>query len=256
LGDEVLTRLDGSGHGRSAREVVAALGLDAPVTSAHPPARPRVVADMVASVDGRAAVDGRSVALGNPADRALLRELRTAADAVLVGMGTLRAERYAALLDDDQRAPRVEDGRSPHPLAVTISRALALPVEDVPLFGEAGVPIVVFTESDAPAPSVAASLTVVRVPAGQLTLAGVLEALAADFDVRGVLCEGGPSLLARLIAEDGLDDLLLTVAPQAVGGDGPGVLDGGVLGPPAPRLTLRDVHRSEDHLFLHYGLRQ
>jgi riboflavin biosynthesis pyrimidine reductase len=248
---EVLTRLDGSG-GRTARELVARLGLRDAVA---PGGRPRVVADMVASVDGRAAVDGRSVALGNPADRALLRELRTAADAILVGTGTLRAERYAALLDDDQRARRVAEGRPEHPLVVTVSRALALPVAQAPLFGEAGVPIVVFTESAAPAPSVAASLTVVRVGPGQLTLSGALRALAADFGVRGVLCEGGPTLLARLIGEGGVDDLLLTVAPLAVGGSGPGVLDGAVLGPPAPRLALREVHRSEDHLFLHYGLR-
>jgi riboflavin biosynthesis pyrimidine reductase len=250
---EVLTRLDGGG-GRSAREVVAALGLSAPVTRAHAPARPRVVADMVASVDGRAAVNGRSVALGNAADRALLRELRTAADAVLVGTGTLRAERYAALLDDEQRARRVAEGRPAHPIVATVSRRLDLPVAEAPLFAEAGVPIVVFTESDAAPPDVAASLTVVRVAPGRLTPAAALPALAADFGVRGVLCEGGPSLLALLLADGAVDDLLLTVAPLAVGGAGPGVLDGGVLGPPAPRLALRDVHRSEDHVFLHYGL--
>ena len=87
-----------------------------------------------------------------------------------------------------------------------------------------------------------------------LTLTGVLRALASGHGVRGVLCEGGPSLLSRLIAEDALDDLLLTIAPLAVGGAGPAILDGAVLGPPAPRLALRDVHRSEDHPFLHYGL--
>jgi riboflavin biosynthesis pyrimidine reductase len=102
---------------------------------------------------------------------------------------------------------------------------------------------------------VAASLTVVRLAPGSLTLRTALETLARDHGVRGVLCEGGPSLLSRLVAEGGLDDLLLTVAPLAVGGDGPGILQGDVLGPPAPRLSLRDVHRSEDHLFLHYGLR-
>lgn len=248
MGGADLTRLDGGGE-RSAREVVAALGFDRPVDG-----RPRVVADMVASADGRAAVDGRSVALGNAADRALLRELRTAADAILVGTGTLRAERYAALLDDDQRARRVADGRPEHPIVVTVSRALRLPLAETPLFGEAGVPIVVFTESADPAPDVAASLEVVRFAPGSLTLTGVLRALASGHGVRGVLCEGGPSLLSRLIAEDALDDLLLTIAPLAVGGAGPAILDGDVLGPPAPRLALRDVHRSEDHLFLHYGL--
>jgi riboflavin biosynthesis pyrimidine reductase len=247
---DVLTRLDGEG-GQTARDVVAALGLSAAVA---PDGRPRVVADMVASVDGRAAVDGRSVALGNAADRTLLRELRCAADAILVGTGTLRAERYASLMDDEQRARRVADGRPEHPIVATVSRRLELPVAEAPLFGEAGVPIVVFTESSAAPPDVAADLRVVRCEPGTLTLTGALRALAADSGVRGVLCEGGPSLLRRLIAEDALDDLLLTVAPLAVGGAGPGILDGGVLGPPAPRLALRDVHRSEDHLFLHYGL--
>ena len=76
--------------------------------------RPRVVAAMIASADGRIAVEGRSVGLGHPADRALLRELRTAVDAILVGTATLRAERYANLLDDEQHAQRAR-GRPASP---------------------------------------------------------------------------------------------------------------------------------------------
>src|SRR4051794_41499044 len=80
--------------------------------------RPGVAAVMIASADGRAAVGGSSAPLGHPVDSALLRELRTAVDAILVGTGTLRAERYANLLDDDQRERRAarRPGRRP-PLA-------------------------------------------------------------------------------------------------------------------------------------------
>ncbi|HEY6762337.1 MAG TPA: hypothetical protein VI318_22750, partial [Baekduia sp.] len=67
MGDEALQRLEG-GVRRAARDLVAGLELDAPVAAG---ARPRVVADMVATGDGRAAVQGRSVALGHPADREL-----------------------------------------------------------------------------------------------------------------------------------------------------------------------------------------
>jgi riboflavin biosynthesis pyrimidine reductase len=221
-------------------------------------ARERVVADMVATADGRAAVVGRSVALGHPEDRALLRELRAAADAILVGTGTLAAERYAALLDDEARERRVAAGRPAHPLVVTTSRRLRLPVEAAPIFAEPGVPIVAFGEADgdgAPEPSwagVAADLEVVRLPA-PLSLAAVLATLRAR-GVKGVLCEGGPSLLRRLVAEDLLDDLCLTVAPLLAAGGAPSILEGDVL-PATPRLTLRDVHRADDHLFLHYGLR-
>lgn len=225
---------------------------------------------MVATVDGRASVDGRSVALGHPEDRALLRELRAAADAILVGTGTLAAEGYASLVDDEARARRVAEGRPPHPLVVTISRRLDLPVAAAPVFGEEGTPIVAFAEVQADgaaslaageAPGAAASpvlsavradLEVVRLPA-PLSLAAVLAALRAR-GVKGILCEGGPSLLRRLVAEDLLDDLCLTVAPLLAAGGAPSILEGDGL-PDPPRLELRDVHRADEHLFLHYGLR-
>jgi riboflavin-specific deaminase-like protein len=211
--------------------------------------RPRVVADMVASVDGRAAVQGKSVALGHPVDRALLRELRAEADAILVGTPTLRAERYANLLDAEQRAARVAAGLPAHPIVVTVSRRLELPVE-VPLLHEPGVRILVHTESSASPPDVGAELEVVRCAPGKLTLPAVLADLGAR-GIRGVLCEGGPTLLRELIAQDGLDDLLVTVAPLVVGGDAPSILEGPALPEPAA-WALREVHRAGEHLFLHY----
>ncbi len=249
MGGEALQRLE-DGAARTARDLVAGLDLAAPIAAG---ARPRVVADMVATVDGRAAVQGRSVALGHPADRALLRELRTAVDAILVGSGTLAAERYANLLDDEQRARRVAEGRPPHPLVVTLSRELTLP-PDVPLFDEPGVPIVVFTYAgeEVAAPGLGADLDVVRVAGEAPLLASTLVALGAR-GVRSVLCEGGPTLLGRMVADGGLDHLLLTVSPLLAAGTAPTILDGAPFPDPA-RLVLREVHRADDHVFLHYGL--
>lgn len=239
-----MRRLSDDGE-RSARAFVASLGLRT---------RDVVVADMVATADGRASVSGRSAGLGNDADRALLRELRAEADAILVGTGTLAAERYANLLDDEARERRLAEGRPAHPVVATVSRRLALPVDDAPVFGEAGVPIVAFAEAGddvAAPPDVAAQLEVVTLPA-PLTLRAVLDGLRRR-GVHGVLCEGGPSLLRRLVAEGLLDDLCLTVSPLLAAGDAPTVLEGDALPDPA-RLALRDVHRADDHLFLHYGL--
>jgi riboflavin biosynthesis pyrimidine reductase len=241
----VLRRLV-DGGGRSPRDLVESLGLRAERPAGT---RPRVAAAMITSADGRAAVQGRSVGLGHPADRALLRELRTAADAVLVGAATMAAERYATLLDPDQRASRAARGDAEHPLIVTVSRRLDLSVE-IPVLHEPGVEVLVFTESDRPAPRVGGRLSVHRFAPGTLTLRGVLAALG-ERGVRGVACEGGPSLLRRLLAEGGLDDLLLTVAPLLVAGDAPSILEGSELTPPA-RLALREMHRADDHIFLHY----
>jgi riboflavin biosynthesis pyrimidine reductase len=219
----------------TAQQVLAQLGLrDGP---------PRCVAVMIATLDGRAAIGGRSVGLGHPADRALLRELRTQADAVLVGTGTLAAERYATLLDDDQRARRLAQGLPAHPLVATWSRTLDLPI-DVPVFAEEATPVAVYTSSDADGPP---GIDVRRV-------AGLAD-IPVDLAARGmpvVSCEGGPRLLRELAAAGVIDELLLTVAPLLAAGDAPSILEGAALAEPA-RLALRSVHRADDHLFLRYA---
>ena len=187
---------------------------------------------MIASADGRIAVEGRSVGLGHPADRALLRELRTAADAILVGTGTLRAERYANLLDDEQRAHRVAAGLEPEPIVATISRRLDLP-GDIPLLAEPTARVQVYTEADGEVPSQGAWVAVQRFEPGRLTMPAILEHLRTERGARAILCEGGPRLLRELVAADCVDDLMLTVAPMLVAGDAPTPLRGDVIDPPA-----------------------
>lgn len=235
------------GGARAARAVVEDLRLrEAPL----PAGRPRVVAAMVASADGRASVDGRSVALGHPADRALFRELRTAADALLVGPGTLAAERYADVVDEEQQGARRRAGRPGKPLVATIARGLDVP-GDIGLFAEADQRIAVYTDATAgQAPSRGAQVSTHRPAAPASVLAHLREA----HEVRAVLCEGGPRLLHALLAEDLLDDLVLTVAPLLVAGDAPTTLTGPALAPPAG-LRLRGAWRAEDHLFLHFAAR-
>jgi riboflavin biosynthesis pyrimidine reductase len=233
-----------------ARKVVRALGLGG--DGARHPGRPRVVADMVASADGRVTVKGRSVGLGNPADRALLRELRTAVDAVLVGTGTLVAERYANVIDDEQRARRVELGLEPEPVVATISRALDLPT-DIPLLAEPTARVQVYTEAEGELPGRGAWISSHRFDPGTLTIPRVLEHLLEERGARAVLCEGGPRLLRELVVAGCLDDLLVTMAPVLLAGDGLGMLAGPVVEPPAA-MGLRAVHRAGEHLFLHYAL--
>jgi len=215
---------------------------------AAPGARPHVVAAMIATADGRAAIAGKSVALGHPQDRALLRGLRAEADGVLVGTPTIRAERYANPLDEDQRAARAAAGRSRLPLIATVTRSGDVPW-DVGLFADPDVHVVIFTAVPLEIPpGCAATVDVERHTAG---LPHVVARLGEAYGVRALLSEGGPRLLGALAAEGLVDELFLTVAPLLAAGDAPTPLHGPPLDPPA-RLALHDVQRADDHLFLHY----
>ena len=149
-------------------------------------------------VDGRAAIEGRSHALGSDADTLLLTELRALADAVLIGSGTLRAEGYGRLVGNAERvARRVAAGRAETPVAVLICRSLDLPW-DAGLFAAADQPVLVYTRADAPrrptSPRRSRSCgwpTPRRPPS------------LADLRARGIralLCEGGPTLNRALLA--------------------------------------------------------
>lgn len=201
---------------------------------------------MIAALDGRAAIGGRTPRLGHPADRALLRELRASVDAVLVGSRTLTTERYANLLDADHRERRVARGVAPHPLVATISRGLGVDPSGVGLFAE-DVGVAVYTEAAGRLEGRGARVSTHRLDVA--SPAAVLEDLHGRHGARTVLCEGGPALLRELVADDLVDDLLLTLAPMLVGGDAPAILDGPMLDAPR-RLTLERVLRADDHLVL------
>ncbi|MEV4423006.1 dihydrofolate reductase family protein [Patulibacter sp. NPDC049589] len=213
--------------------------------------RPRTIGVMVESADGHVTVDGRSGALGGPEDRAVFRALRSRADALLVGVGTLNGERYSTTLDPPHRASRLAAGLPAEPMMATVTRSFGLD-EDLPLLHEELTRAVVYTETEPPFAVDAERIDVVRLDAA--TPAAALADLAAR-GVRTVNCEGGPGLLAALVAADVLDELLITFSPLLVGGEDPLTMLRGDLGPDGPRrLALRGVWRGGDVLFLHYHL--
>jgi riboflavin biosynthesis pyrimidine reductase len=213
--------------------------------------RPFVYLNMVASADGRAAIEGRAHALGSDADTLLLTELRTLADAVLIGTGTLRAEGYGRLVGNAERvARRTAAGLAPTPAAVLISRSLDLPW-DAGLFAAAGQPVIVYTGSGAAPPPVAADLEVVRLedPSPAAALADL-----RGRDVRALLCEGGPTLNRALFAAGLVDELFLTLSPLLAGNaDAPRIVEGEDL-PDRRPLQLAWVLRHDDELYLRYRL--
>jgi riboflavin biosynthesis pyrimidine reductase len=198
--------------------------------------RPALRLNMIASVDGGTAVDGRSGGLGGSADRRVFAALRSLADVVLVAAGTVRAERY---------------GPAAVPIAV-VSGSLQLDWES-PFFSAADRRPLVVTHRRAPAAeAVRASKVADVVVAGEsrVDLLLALE-LLGERGFRHVLAEGGPSLNGALAGAGVLDELCLTVAPVLVSGDAKRIVAGPRLGPPA-QLALRSACEEDGYLFLRY----
>jgi riboflavin biosynthesis pyrimidine reductase len=70
--------------------------------------RPFVAINFAATVDGRATIQGVSGPIGSATDTAMLAGLRKRFDAVMIGAGTMRAERYSGL---EKRLIVVESGK-------------------------------------------------------------------------------------------------------------------------------------------------
>jgi riboflavin-specific deaminase-like protein len=237
------------GPGRAAHEWLAELR----PRERAPGDRPFLYLNMVASADGRASVEGRTVGLGSEADTRLLTELRAVAEAVLVGTGTIRVEGYGRLVRDAERVARREAaGMTATPTAVLISRSFDIPW-GAQLFDAPDQPVIVYTGASGQPPEVAAPVEVVRVddPSPRAVMADLRAR-----GVRSVLCEGGPTLNSALFAEDVVDELFLTISPQLAGEHAaPRIVEGHRL-PDALGLTLAWVLRHEDEVYLRYEVRR
>ena len=202
------------------------------------PTRPWVLANMVAGVDGSVAIDGRTKEMSSEADRALFHHLRTLADVILVGAGTIRDENYGP--------HRPKDGSEPNPIAV-VTNSIELDLAS-PFFTEAVARPIIVTSERSPAGARERAATVAEV----LVVGDERVDIGAAVERLGgvILCEGGPTLLAELVRAGCLHELCLTLAPVA-GGD-PGRIVSDSLAGTVSRWTLGSVLRDGDDVFLRY----
>ncbi|MFN8215399.1 MAG: dihydrofolate reductase family protein [Solirubrobacterales bacterium] len=214
--------------------------------------RPLLAVNFAATVDGRATIAGVSGPIGSETDTEMLLTLRTRFDAVMIGAGTMRAERYGRLVNDQEVRERRERLGLPHdPLMVLVSGRLDLPW-DAPLFTAGAGRVLIFTASEAEPPETATALQVVR----HERFVNVVEALGylrQERGVRAVLCEGGPGLHNQLQGAGMVDDLFLTIAPKLAGGDAPRIIEGDL--PGVTELKLAWLLEEDGELFARYRRR-
>lgn len=208
----------------------------------HPPS---VHLNVAASVDGRIALaDGSPADLSGDEDWERVHGLRSRADAVLVGVGTV-------LADDPHLTARPGGQLAPEqPLRVVLDSGGRTPREARVLDGAA--PTLLVTVEGADVDRVGAD--VVEAGAGTVDLEGALEALG-DRGVEEVLVEGGGRVAGSFLRAGLFDTFTLYVAPTVVGGDAPGIAPriGATSDEEALDLDLESVERLGEGVLLRYG---
>ncbi|MCL5984409.1 MAG: dihydrofolate reductase family protein [Candidatus Thermoplasmatota archaeon] len=236
---------------------------------------PYVIANFASTLDGvvsfgdRPTSGGSDISGNSIPDRAVMGILRSLADAVVVGAGTLRTIPRHRWTPGQIYPPsaaayrtlRAETGRTGEPLNVIITAGGKLDLS-APVFSSGEVTSLVVTTVGGRnlllRQKVPPSTTVVSAGKGKaLRAKAILEVLARHVPRGLILLEGGPHLLGTFLGEGLLDELFLTLSPQLAGhssGD-PTIhlIEGTSFGLADPRwCRLVGVKRAENHLFLRY----
>lgn len=172
--------------------------------------------------------------------RAHVHRLRAEHDALLIGIGTVRA-------DDPLLTARVAGRQARSPLRVIVDARAELPLESQLMRTLDRAPVLVATTDHAPESRrtalarAGAELLLLPDEAGRVDLAALMRKLARR-EVTSLLLESGGEVAAAMLAAGLVDRALVFVAPKLIGGRGaPGPVGGEGIGRMADALALRDV---------------
>lgn len=185
---------------------------------------------MVMSIDGSTVVEGKSTLLSNPSDRDVLIALRSAAETIVVGAGTIREEMYEVPSKKGQRVG-----------VVTRTGKIDL---NTNLF-KSGAGFLIMPE-DSKTPETEFSLDIVRAGIGSVDLQQAMQQLPGSF----VQLEGGARLNASMFAANLVDEINLTISPMVTGADSPRLANGA----PPLHSDYKVAHILEDngYMFIRY----
>ena len=178
------------------------------------PALPCITLAYAQSLDGCIAEDhGVPTAISNCQTLVLTHYLRAMHDALLVGVNTV-------IVDDPQLTVRLAPGENPTP--VIVDSTLRMPLGSR-LLGQDSHPIVATTGGPFGSRHRALEdkgVDLVSVDAnadGSIDLVDLFAKLRVR-GIRSVLVEGGAKIITSILAADLADQLVLTIAPQFLGG--------------------------------------
>ena len=222
--------------------------------------KPHTSLIMAVSLDGKISTrDGAGPRFASEADGIRLREIRSHADAILVGAGTIIADDPTFTEHGKYKELRLQRGLAPNPIKAVVSGSGSVP-ETAQMFQPNGAPALVFTTERIPPSRLAQLQQVAEVHCvGETTVnfRRVVEILGEVYQVKQLLIEGGGQVNFDLFRAGLIDEIYFTLCPKIIGGrDVPTSVEGDGF----DFLNIVDVELLDhspvgDEIFLHYRVR-
>jgi riboflavin biosynthesis pyrimidine reductase len=227
--------------------------------------------DGVVSLRSPGHLNGGDISGFSGQDRMVMGLVRAMADAVIVGSGTLAADRnhvwtpeaICPELARDYAALRQQLGKSQAPLNVIVSGSGAVDLR-LPVFSSGKTRVLIVTTS-AGAKRIVRQKTsdfvevhALRTIGPAISANAIANAVCRIGGIDRILVEGGPRLLADFFSQRLIQTQFLTLAPQIAGrgpqSDRPGMIMGRVFAPRHPLWgQLIDVRVGAKNMFLRYS---
>ncbi len=207
-------------------------------------------ANMVASADGAAAAQGLSAGLQTPGDNRVFAALRDLADVILVGWATAAAEAYGPAQPQVQTRRRW--GLAPQLPVAVVSRSLRIDTASRLFAGSRPFVITCARSDEQRRAELAEHAEVLVCGDDDIDYRTVRHVLGTHGLVR-VLCEGGPTILGRMLAAGEVDELCLTVSPRALGPSAGRIVAGAPWADGSRPLGLHSLLEEDGALFLRYS---
>jgi len=242
-----------------------------------PRSRPHVYSNFVTTLDGVVSLNAKGHRSGadisgfSAQDRVVMGLLRAIADVVIIGSGTLSADRkhvwtadaiFPGLANEYLQLRKALRKRE-MPLNVIVSGSGRIELR-LPVFASGKVPALIVTTTAGAqrlrkqrAPN-SVEIRVIRRSASAIPASAILDEVCRVSRGKLILVEGGPRLLGDFYAERLVDEQFLTLAPQIAGRDAGdrrlSLVTGKTFAPFHPLWgSLIDVRRGSRHLFLRYS---
>ena len=217
-----------------------------------------VVVNAAQSVDGKLSTRRREqLAISGAEDFDRVDRIRAAADAVLVGVGTVLADDPHLTLDEEaRRVERLRNGRAGNPARVVVDSTGRTPL-DARILDDAATTYLLVSDAAATERREAlaeAGATVIVAGGDRVDLADGVTALA-DRGVDRLMIEGGGEVIFSSLAAGIVDELQVYVGSFVVGGrEAPTLADGDGFVESFPQLRLTNVDRLDDGVVLSYAV--